>query len=37
MNLIQWACVAGLAVLGALYLNDWRASRRKAVHHVVVG
>lgn len=37
MNLIQWACVAGLAALGALYLNDRRASRRKAVQHVVVG
>jgi prolipoprotein diacylglyceryltransferase len=37
MNLIQWACVAGLAALGALYLNDRRASSRKAVPHVVVG
>lgn len=37
MNMIQWACVAGLAALGALYLNDRRASRRRAVQHVVVG
>jgi prolipoprotein diacylglyceryltransferase len=37
MNLIQWACVAGLAALGALYLKDRRASRGKAVQHVVVG
>jgi prolipoprotein diacylglyceryltransferase len=37
MNLIQWACLAGLAALGALYLNDRRASRRKSVEHVVVG
>jgi prolipoprotein diacylglyceryltransferase len=37
MNLIQWACVAGLAALGALYLDDRRASRRKALEHVVLG
>jgi prolipoprotein diacylglyceryltransferase len=37
MNLIQWASLAGLAALGALYLNDRRASRRKAVEHVVLG
>ena len=37
LNMIQWACVAGLATLGALYFNDERASRRKAVQHVVVG
>jgi prolipoprotein diacylglyceryltransferase len=37
MNLIQWACMAGLAALGALYLRDRRASQRKAVQHVVVG
>jgi prolipoprotein diacylglyceryltransferase len=37
MNPIQWACVAGLAALGALYLKDRRASRRKALEHVVLG
>jgi prolipoprotein diacylglyceryltransferase len=37
MNLIQWACAAGLATLGALLLKDRRAARRKAVQHVVVG
>jgi hypothetical protein len=37
MNAIQWACAAGLAVLGVLYLNDRRALRRKTEQHVVVG
>jgi prolipoprotein diacylglyceryltransferase len=37
MNVIQWACAAGLAVLVALYLNDRRRWRRKPVEHVVVG
>jgi phosphatidylglycerol---prolipoprotein diacylglyceryl transferase len=37
MNLIQWACVAGLCALGALSLNDRRASRRKVLEHVAMG
>lgn len=37
MNLIQWACLAGLAALGALYLKDRRTSRREVVQNVVVG
>lgn len=37
MNLIQWACLAGVAALGVLYLNDRRTSRRKVVQHVVLG
>ncbi|MGA7258329.1 MAG: prolipoprotein diacylglyceryl transferase family protein [Terracidiphilus sp.] len=36
LNLIQWACAAGLAVLGALYLNDRRAERRRMLEHVVL-
>lgn len=37
MNLIQWSCATGLAVLGGLYLNDRWAPRRKVQKHVAVG
>ncbi|HWE86750.1 MAG TPA: prolipoprotein diacylglyceryl transferase family protein [Terracidiphilus sp.] len=37
MNLIQWACVAGLVALGVLYLNDRRRARRMVLEHVVLG
>lgn len=30
MNLIQWACLAGLAALALLFFNDLRTLRRKA-------
>lgn len=33
MNVIQWACAAGLALLGILYLNDRREGRGKALVH----
>lgn len=35
MNVIQWACVAGLMILVARYLNDRRVSRGKVLEHVV--
>ena len=37
LNVIQWACMAGLLALGVLYMNDRRTSRRMAVQHVVLG
>jgi phosphatidylglycerol:prolipoprotein diacylglycerol transferase len=37
MNVIQWACAVGLAILGALYLNDRSASRRKVLENVAMG
>jgi phosphatidylglycerol:prolipoprotein diacylglycerol transferase len=36
MNLIQWACLAGLLVLALLFLNDLRDSRRKAPAHAAI-
>lgn len=35
MNVIQWACVAGLSILIAQYLNDRRVSHGKVLEHVV--
>jgi phosphatidylglycerol:prolipoprotein diacylglycerol transferase len=36
MNVIQWACVAGLAVLTALFLSDVRILRRKGTAHAAI-
>ena len=36
MNLIQWACLAGLLTLALLSLNDLRKSRRKALAHAAI-
>ena len=36
MNLIQWACVAGLLALAILSINDLRDSRRKALAHASI-
>ncbi|WP_348262160.1 prolipoprotein diacylglyceryl transferase [Telmatobacter sp. DSM 110680] len=36
MNLIQWACVAGLTALALQFLNDLRLSRRKALAHAAI-
>lgn len=36
MNLIQWACLAGLLTLGLLFLIDLRKARRKALAHAAI-
>jgi prolipoprotein diacylglyceryltransferase len=36
MNLIQWACAAGLLALAMLSINDLRDSRRKALAHAAI-
>jgi prolipoprotein diacylglyceryltransferase len=36
MNLIQWACIAGLLTLALFYLHDLRKSRRKALDHAAI-
>lgn len=36
MNVIQWACVAGLLTLAFLSLNDLHVSRRKALAHASI-
>jgi prolipoprotein diacylglyceryltransferase len=37
MNLIQWVCLAGLVILGGLFLNDRRGTHRKVLEDVAVG
>jgi len=36
MNLIQWACAAGLTALGILYLADRRRNRTEVSEHAVI-
>lgn len=36
MNLIQWACIAGLTALALLFFNDMRTLRRKAQTHAAI-
>ena len=36
MNLIQWACIAGLVALGAWYLADRQRGRTEASRHAVI-
>ena len=36
LNVIQWACIAGLLTLGALAINDRRIAQRKARAHALV-
>lgn len=37
MNLIQWACVAGLVILGRLFLSDRHSKRGKVLENVAMG